>query len=111
MGDFYSRMEEDPVDALRAAGWVDVLGTASPNDRSYVYGGQSDRVDHAFANPAMAAYVTGATVWHVNADESRRMDYNLEYRPAVDAYDAPARTVPPTTTRCSSASRARCPSS
>lgn len=44
---------------------------------------------HAFANAAMAGFVTGATVWHVNGDESRRMDDNLENRPVVDPYDTP----------------------
>ena len=30
-------------------------------------------------NPSLTAQVTGATEWHINADEADAIDYNLEF--------------------------------
>lgn len=91
LGDLNSYGQEDPVRALRDAGWRDafeIVGAKRPY--SYVYNGYTGRLDHAFASAALAPFVAHAMEWHVNADESEAFDYNREQRRpewyAPDAY-------------------------
>ncbi len=79
VGDLNAYAQEDPVAALRAAGFVDLLA-ALPAGESYSYGfdGQWGRLDHAFASASLATQTAGAAIWHVNADEPPVLDYNLE---------------------------------
>ena len=44
---------------------------------SFVFGGESGRLDHVFLSPGAAALLRGAAHWHNNADE-----------PAASAYEA-----------------------
>jgi len=87
IGDFNAYAQEDPIDALRAAGLVDLRERlaasehGSEHDYSFVYRGQSGTLDYAFGTEAMAADVTGVATWHINADEPRALDYNQEYNP------------------------------
>ncbi len=81
LGDLNSYGQEDPMRALRDAGWRDafeVVGTKKPY--SYVFNGYSGRLDHAFASAALAPFVVAAREWHINADESDAFDYNREHR-------------------------------
>ena len=59
-------------------------------DYTFVYYAQSGSLDHAFATKSLAEDVTGVSIWHINADEPRFMDYNQEYNPesvySADAY-------------------------
>ena len=77
LGDLNAYGEEDPIDALRASGLVDLLAQHVPEGRrySYVHDAQAGYLDHALAIPALAATVTGATEWHINADEAEALDY------------------------------------
>jgi predicted extracellular nuclease len=99
VGDFNAYAREDPLEALRRAGWVDLLDrTASaspaPFPYSFVHDGLAGRLDHAFASPDLAPRVTGAAEWHVDADEPDAIDYRLAHRApacarcAPDAFDA-----------------------
>ncbi len=82
VGDLNAYGEEDPVRALEAAGLVDLLQReVGPDAYSYVFDGLSGRLDHALATPSLAAQVTGATEWHINADEPVVLDYNTEFKP------------------------------
>ena len=89
IGDLNAYEQEDPIDAMRAKGLVDLheqfekdgSSTNRVGPYSYVYRGQSGSLDHAFATEALAADVTGVAVWHINADEPRFLDYNQEYNP------------------------------
>jgi hypothetical protein len=81
LGDFNAYAMEDPMRGLRERGWVDAMaaGGASadaPASHSYVWDGQSGRLDHALLSPAMAAMLRGAAKWHVNSDESVAFAYN-----------------------------------
>jgi hypothetical protein len=55
-----------------------------------VFDGFSGELDHGLAAPSLADNVTGATIWHINADEPLILDYNTEFNPpglyAPDAY-------------------------
>ncbi|MDB4766825.1 ExeM/NucH family extracellular endonuclease [bacterium] len=88
IGDLNAYDQEDPIDALRASGLVDLQELSeeklSPNrvepHYSYLHYGQSGSLDHAFATKSLAEDVTGVATWHINADEPQFLDYNEEYR-------------------------------
>ncbi len=89
IGDFNAYGQEDPIDAMRANGLIDLqerLGgrSSSVNEAgqySYIYYGQSGSLDRAMATDSLAADVTGIATWHINSDEPRFLDYNEEYNP------------------------------
>ena len=94
IGDLNAYAQEDPIDRLRAAGFVDLHeqhGDAEP-DYSFNYYGQSGTLDHAFATPALADDVTAAIPWHINADEPRWLDYNTEDNPVSLYHPDPYRS-------------------
>ncbi len=91
LGDLNSYGQEDPVRALRDAGWRDafeIVGAKRPY--SFVWNGYTGRLDHAFASESLAPFVIAADEWHINADESDAFDYNREKHQdawyVVDAY-------------------------
>jgi predicted extracellular nuclease len=76
VGDLNAYAQEDPVQALVAAGRVDALQAAHvAAPYSYVYDAQSGRLDHALLSPALARHLVGAAEWHVNADEPASSGY------------------------------------
>ncbi len=80
IGDFNAYGQEDPVAELTGAGFVDEVGRVDPFGYSFVFDGAAGRLDHAFSSPGLAKQVTGATVWHINADELSLSDYNVEFK-------------------------------
>lgn len=88
IGDLNAYSQEDPIDALRSKGLVDVCelenaGVGSSPPYSYVYYGQCGSLDHALATPALASSITTAAAWHINSDEPVGLDYNQEFNPPV----------------------------
>jgi len=100
IGDLNSYDKEDPIDAIKA-GPDDVLGTADDytdlifnfqgeDAYSYVFDGQIGYLDYALASPELVPEVTGASDWHINADEPDLIDYDMTFKaPAQDALYAP----------------------
>lgn len=88
-GDFNSYSKEDPIDVLKDGGLSALLPKYEEHPYTYVYFGQQGALDHAFATPSLAAKVTGADVWHINADEPRGLDYNDEKLRPGDPYHTP----------------------
>ena len=83
IGDLNAYAMEDPITTLEGAGYTDLLERyVGPDAYSYVFAGQSGTLDHALANTSIVTQVTGATVWHTNADEPRVLDYNEEFKSA-----------------------------
>jgi len=81
IGDLNAYAKEDPINVIRAAGYTDLLARfVGPDAYSYVFAGQSGYLDHGLASASLAAQVKGATEWHINADEPRVLDYNLEFK-------------------------------
>jgi hypothetical protein len=96
IGDLNSYDEEDPIDAI----------VAGPDDRrrtrddytdllerfegelayTYVFDGLVGYLDHALANTSLTRQVTGATAWHINADEPDLLDYDTTFK--SDGQDA-----------------------
>ncbi|MEV0237808.1 ExeM/NucH family extracellular endonuclease [Nonomuraea sp. NPDC050786] len=92
LGDINAYGEEDPLHTFEDGGLTSLSKKyVKKDDRySYVFGGLSGELDHALADKGARKLVTGATIWHVNADEGRFMDYNTEFNPpylyAPDAF-------------------------
>ena len=83
VGDLNSYTEEDPIHVLEGAGYTGLSEQFVPDaDRySFVFDGFSGELDHALAAPALLDNVTGAAIWHINADEPLILDYNTEFNP------------------------------
>ncbi|GGL24805.1 ExeM/NucH family extracellular endonuclease [Planomonospora parontospora] len=83
LGDLNAYGEEDPIDTLEAGGLTSVTKrfVPAPLRYSYLFEGQVGELDHALVGRELLKRVTGATIWHINSDEPRALDYNMEYNP------------------------------
>ncbi len=80
IGDLNAYAKEQPITAIKNAGYTDLLQKfVGANTYSYVYHGQVGSLDHALASASLTAKVTGATEWHINADEPQMIDYKEEH--------------------------------
>lgn len=79
LGDLNAYNEEDPIDVLRAVGFINLFG---PESYSYVFDGQSGSLDHALVTPSLYKQFTAGGKWHINADEPIFLDYNTEFNGA-----------------------------
>jgi len=83
VGDFNSYAKEDPIRALEAGGYTNLVGHFHGDDAySYVFDGQWAYLDFALASASLLADVTGANDYHINADEPAVLDYNTEFKTA-----------------------------
>ncbi|MBQ0960884.1 ExeM/NucH family extracellular endonuclease [Ideonella sp. 4Y11] len=80
LGDLNAYAKEDPVVALVDSGFADQIARFNSAGYSYVFDGAAGRLDHALATPALAARLTDAAPWHINADEPSVIDYNTEFK-------------------------------
>lgn len=80
VGDLNAYAQEDPVFDLTSSGYVDAMARFQPGDWSYIFDGQSGRLDHALASAPLAPRLAGAAHWHINADEAVLRDYNQEFK-------------------------------
>ena len=106
IGDLNAYAQEDPIFQLTSSGYVDQIarfGSSGSVGYSYVFDGAAGRLDHAITSNALSPRVTGATIWHINADETALADYNLEFKaPAANCGGAfPADPFQPTAYRSS----------
>jgi uncharacterized repeat protein (TIGR01451 family) len=79
IGDLNSYGEEDPILALTAGGMVNELASRVPavERYSYIFDGQSGYLDQALVTASLDEQVSGATIWHINADEPEIINYIL----------------------------------
>jgi uncharacterized protein len=77
LGDINAYAQEDPIRALESAGYNNLIPNTS---YSFVFSGQWGALDHALANGSLAAQVSGAVKWHINADEPNVLDYNTNFK-------------------------------
>jgi predicted extracellular nuclease len=83
IGDLNSSALEDPITAITSAGYTNLIAQFNGESAySYVFKGQAGYLDHALASNDFATQVTGVTIWHINADEPRVLDYNVENKSA-----------------------------
>ena len=73
VGDYNANYEEDPMDIMRAAGFV--LGSPA-NSASYVFNGQSGSLDHAVLTPNLVGHAA-VEKWHINAAEPEFLEYDV----------------------------------
>jgi hypothetical protein len=83
LGDLNAYAEEDPVQHMDDdAGLVDLIDTYIGQDDAYsfVFDGQRGTLDQGFADDGLAGFVTGATEWHINADEPDLLNYDSSFK-------------------------------
>jgi predicted extracellular nuclease len=81
IGDLNSYAKEDPVLALEAAGYANLVEAHGGTDAySFVFDGLWGYLDHALASPSLRAQVSGAGDYHINADEPSVLDYNTNFK-------------------------------
>ncbi|MGC9150670.1 MAG: ExeM/NucH family extracellular endonuclease [Microbacter sp.] len=77
LGDLNAYSQEDPVDTMVKAGFIEQLERFMPDTSySYVYNAQAGDLDHALASPSLNAQITGVTVWHIDSDEPSYIAYD-----------------------------------
>ncbi len=86
-GDFNAYTTEDPIQALEAHGYTNLVSDQA-DEYSYNFGGMDGSLDHVFANDAARADVTGVDIWNINADESVAFEYSRDNYNATDFYRA-----------------------
>jgi predicted extracellular nuclease len=83
VGDLNSYAQEDPIDAIKAAGFHNLIEERIGDDAySYVFDGQWGYLDHALSTDSMASQVADVAEWHINADEPAVLDYNTDFKSA-----------------------------
>jgi len=66
MGDLNCEMDEEAISVIEQKGYAEQLLRFDEDAYSYIYRGNQELIDHAFANSTMAEQITGAAVWHTN---------------------------------------------
>lgn len=86
MGDMNSYALEDPITAMRNAGYTNLVAAfVGPNAYTYGFDDQWGTFDYALSNVNMTPHVTDATVWHINSDESPEFGYKGKWN-STDKY-------------------------
>jgi uncharacterized protein len=81
LGDLNSYAQEDPITTLRNNGLRNIMWfVPSPERYTFVFNGESGTLDYALTTRTLTWQVRGVTIWHINTDEPRVIDYNLEFK-------------------------------
>jgi predicted extracellular nuclease len=87
IGDLNSYAMEDPIRTLEDGGLIDLVELfEGPDAYSFVFDGQLGYLDIALATESMSSWITGLTVFHINADEPDILDYDTTFK--KEAQDA-----------------------
>jgi hypothetical protein len=81
LGDLNSYAMEDPITALETAGYTN-LPKHFGATYGYSFDGQWGTLDYALGSANIFPFVTGASEWHINADEPISLDYNTNFKSA-----------------------------
>ena len=87
LGDVNAYQGEEPIQILGEQGLVNLnLHVPDRKRYSFVFQGEAGTLDYAFASDTLAEQVTGAELWHINADEPRVLSFEqVRYGP-YEAY-------------------------
>ncbi|MFP4060784.1 MAG: ExeM/NucH family extracellular endonuclease [Bacteroidales bacterium] len=78
-GDFNAYANEDPIQVLENAGYINLLKIFGGDTiHTYTYNGMKGYLDHALVSEKIFPYINGAGAWHINSDEPPAIDYNME---------------------------------
>ncbi|MCW8998452.1 MAG: ExeM/NucH family extracellular endonuclease, partial [Kangiellaceae bacterium] len=81
IGDLNAYAMEDPVASIEQSGYENLIKKFEGNaGYSYVFYGQAGALDHALSSPSLTSQVVDTTEWHINTDEPKVLDYNVEYK-------------------------------
>jgi predicted extracellular nuclease len=84
MGDLNAYAMEEPITTISEAGYTNLIELFDgASAYSFVFDGQWGYLDHALASESLTLQVTGATEWHINADEPLALGYNEENKSAA----------------------------
>lgn len=86
MGDFNAYSQEDPIEALRGAGYTDLGERFDAGRYSYVFDALSGSLDHALATAELTAKISDVAHWNINSVESFAYQYTGD--PALYAPNA-----------------------
>ena len=67
LGDMNAYRNEDPINAIRDAGFTELMDKEQGQIYSFVFFGQHGSLDYAFSSDALLPDVEQAFIWHVNA--------------------------------------------
>lgn len=87
LGDFNAYAKENPIDAMKAKGYVNLEETLGGDADTFVFNGQTGTLDYAFANAQMERHVTQAAAWEINSNEPDVIDYNTDDGRDADIFD------------------------
>jgi len=89
IGDPNAHAHATAISTFVEAGYQD-LADANIGYQSYSFefNGQSGALDHALASTSLVQQVTDVVEWHINADEPRVLNYDLEYGRDPGLFDA-----------------------
>lgn len=86
IGDLNAYLREDPLTTLISAGFTNLLD-AQTDPYSFTFDAQSGALDHAIVSASLAPQIVETMEWHINADEPRLLDYNLEFSRDPNLFD------------------------
>jgi uncharacterized protein len=78
IGDLNAYAQEDPIRALQADGYTDLLDRFAADGvmpYTFTFDATQGYLDHALADEAVLPFVTGTAAWNINADEVPAIDY------------------------------------
>ena len=80
-GDLNAYSKEDPLLVFEMANYDNIVNSINNQQQySYVYSHKSGSLDHILVTDALSQKAVQGGRWHINADYSRSLDYNLEYK-------------------------------
>ena len=81
LGDFNSYAQEDPIIALKNAGYTNLIESFNGSGAySYAFNGEWGYLDHALSSSNLVPQVASVADWHINADEPAVLDYNTDFK-------------------------------
>ena len=96
LGDLNSYAKEDPIVALQSSQFgsftdLEQRFSGGKVPTSYQFSGQLGTLDYGLASPSLNPFITGASTWHINADEPAVLDYGTSFKSSsqIDSLFAP----------------------
>jgi predicted extracellular nuclease len=79
MGDMNAYRNEDPIKAIRQAGFEELMDDQASPTFSYMYFGEAGTLDYAFISPALKQNISRSLIWHANSTMPANMTLPLPW--------------------------------
>lgn len=84
IGDLNANAKEDPIIAIQNRGFHNLIEKFNGRYAySFVFKAEAGYLDHALSSKSLTPKVLDTKDWHINADEMRLTDYNMERKSPV----------------------------